>query len=359
MAFSRGELRELFELAVENDDFEFLAELELERREPVGVTYDRNTPKFDLDRKTDAQIKNLFRFRSAVDVRRLIRALGLPAEIRVANGAVTDVETAVCLTLRRLAYPCRLSDLEPLFGRNKEVLSMLINETLFLILERHIGKMTDLDQPWLTVAKLQHYADAIHAQGAMLKQIWAFIDGTFKATCRPGLFQRKMYSGHKRLHGYKYQGVTTPDGIIVNMHGPIEASRHDAYMLAESGLVLKMEQRALLDRDGTPFAIYGDPAYPLKTTLMVGFKGANVTADQALFNKSMSSARQAVEWEFGKVVREFAFLDFKKNQKIFLQPVALHYFVGVLLSNCHTCLYGCQTSRYFGVQPPTLEAYLY
>ena len=64
-----------------------------------------------------------------------------------------------------------------------------------------------------------------------------------------------------------------------------------------------------------------------------------------------------VEWEFGKVVREFAFLDFKKNQKIFLQPVALHYFVAVLLTNAHTCMYGSQTSKYFGLDPPSVEEY--
>ena len=52
------------------------------------------------------------------------------------------------------------------------------------------------------------------------------------------------------------------------------------------------------------------------------------------------------------------FLDFKKNQKILLQPVGKFYIVGALLTNCHTCLYSCQTSEYFGIDPPSLETYL-
>jgi hypothetical protein len=68
--------------------------------------------------------------------------------------------------------------------------------------------------------------------------------------------------------------------------------------------------------------------------------------------------RVAVEWGYGRIVRYFAFLDFKKNLKVFLQPVAVYYAVGALLTNCHTCLYGSQTSRYFGIAPPSLEEYL-
>jgi hypothetical protein len=42
-------------------------------------------------------------------------------------------------------------------------------------------------------------------------------------------------------------------------------------------------------------------------------------------------------WENSTI---FAFLDFKKNLKVLLQPVAKYYIVASLLINCHTCLYG-------------------
>ena len=80
------------------------------------------------------------------------------------------------------------------------------------------------------------------------------------------------------------------------------------------------------------------------------------------FRHALASTRPPaairVEWEFGKILKNFAFLDFRKNLKVLLSPVAKYYLVGALLTNCHTCLYGSQTSRYFNLEPPLLEHYL-
>ena len=84
--------------------------------------------RFNIQSFTDAQIRSRFRFHSAADIIRLVAALGLPAEIRLDNGSVIDGVTALCVTLRRLAYPCRLEDLEPTFGRNREVLSLTVKK---------------------------------------------------------------------------------------------------------------------------------------------------------------------------------------------------------------------------------------
>ena len=88
------------------------------------------------------------------------------------------------------------------------------------------------------------------------------------------------------------------------------------------------------------------------------FAGAQVTEQQAQFNKSMSKVRECVEWGFGKVVGTFAFVDFKKNQKVYLQPIGRMYMVAVLMTNVHTCFYGSQTSQFFGIDPPDLHRYL-
>lgn len=39
--------------------------------------------------------------------------------------------------------------------------------------------------------------------------------------CRPGRNQRHVYNGHKRVHALKYQSVVAPNGLIVNMFGPV------------------------------------------------------------------------------------------------------------------------------------------
>ena len=83
-----------------------------------------------------------------------------------------------------------------------------------------------------------------------------------------------------------------------------------------------------------------------------------MTEEQILFNQSMSKVCECVEWGFGKVVAVFAFVDFKKNQKVYLQPVGHMYVTAVLLTNIHTCFYSSQTSQYFGLEPPNVHEYL-
>lgn len=171
--------------------------------------------------------------------------------------------------------------------------------------------------------------------------------------CRPGRDQRELYSGHKRIHGIKFQSVVFPNGIIGNLRGPYPGRRHDCYMLSDTGLLPQLERMM------PQYCLYGDPAYPLRSTLISPYKGAHLCPGQQSFNTAMSTVRQCVEWEFGKTISLFAFLDYRKNMKLYLQPVGKLYLVGVLLKNCHACIYGSQTSQYFQLQPPSLETYLY
>lgn len=114
----------------------------------------------------------------------------------------------------------------------------------------------------------------------------------------------------------------------------------------------------LMEKQQRQFVLYGDPAYPLRPLLLKPYMGAKLTGAQQEFNKAMSSVRQCVEWGFGKVLSEFAFVDFKKNQKWMLQDLAKMYKASVILTNCHTCMYSSQTGMYFNLQPPCLEDYL-
>lgn len=94
-------------------------------------------------------------------------------------------------------------------------------------------------------------------------------------------------------------------------------------------------------------------AYGVSRTIISPFRGQQLTPADKEFSKAMSAAHFSVEWTFGKIIQQFAFLDFRKNLKILLQPVGKYYFVGTLLTNCHTCLYGSQTSTFFCVSHPT------
>ena len=52
-------------------------------------------------------------------------------------------------------------------------------------------------------------------------------------------------------------------------------------------------------------------------------------------------------------------MDYEKNLKLHLQPVAKYYLVGAVLSICHTCMYGNEGSSYFGLETLTIEEYLH
>lgn len=66
----------------------------------------------------------------------------------------------------------------------------------------------------------------------------------------------------------------------------------------------------------------------------------------------------SVEWLFGEVLALWSFVDFKKQQKLLLQPVGLYYKAACLLTNCQTIVkQGNTCSKEFKVIPPTLEEY--
>lgn len=151
--------------------------------------------------------------------------------------------------------------------------------------------------------------------------------------------------------------MVAPNGIICHLFGPLEGRRHDAFMLAESGVLEKLEHR-LNKANGDPFVIYGDPAYPVRRHILAPFRGARLTQAEQCFNEDTSAVRTSIEWGYGKIVKYFAFLDFSKNLKVLLQPVGKLNKVAALLANCHTCLYGSQTNQFFNLVPPDLETYL-
>ena len=148
---------------------------------------------------------------------------------------------------------------------------------------------------------------------APLRNCIGFVDETVRPIGRPTRHQRVCYNGHNRIQALKFQSVVVRNGLIANLYGPIEGRRHDCALFTASGLMEEFEVRQRINRAGQPFALYEDAAYPLRPYL---------------------------------------------HLRVPLSPVAKFYLVERLLSNCHTCLYGSQPSRYFDLDPPQLEFYL-
>ena len=108
----------------------------------------------------------------------------------------------------------------------------------YWIYENHFHRLTSWNnQPFLSPANLQLYAQAISRKGSPLKNCFGFVDGTVRQISRPGDNQHLVYNGHKRVPALKFQAVVIPSGLVANLYGPIEGRRHDAGMLEESGLL--------------------------------------------------------------------------------------------------------------------------
>ncbi|XP_050513787.1 uncharacterized protein LOC126889496 [Diabrotica virgifera virgifera] len=314
-------------------------------------------PHFVLETVDEKDAEQNFRFKKR-DIPLLARFLRIPNRIRTKSGHIATGIEGICIFLRRLAYPNRLCDLEYIFQRSPPALSEICNYVCKHIYDNFRYVLEDLNRlNWLTRDRLQQYAQAVANKGAAVQNCWGFIDGTARAICRPGIDQEAYYSGHKHFHCTKYQAVVCPDGLTVSLHGAFMGRRHDAGILRESGLYNQLEEKTRFP-DGSTFVLYGDQAYGIRELLLCPYPGQGVNQLQQNFNASMSTVRQAVEWSFQKVIAEFAFLDFKKNQKLLLQDVEAMYKTATILTNCHTCLYGSQSGQFFNMPSPTLEQYL-
>ena len=168
-----------------------------------------------------------------------------------------------------------------------------------------------------------------------------------KQSCTTFLLKNKYDNMCTRLPRLLVWCVTTKERTLQS---------HDAALLRESGLLPQLD---LLGNGPNqhPYCLYGDQGYPNRPTLIVPYKGRVLTRRQKVFNNA--NFRISVEWGFKDVRHLFTSLDFKYGLKLYQNQVAKMYLVGTLLTNCHICLYGNQTSKYFNLKPPSLEQYLY
>lgn len=250
---------------------------------------------FNLNNLSETECKLYFRFEQD-DIPRLAQALRVPNDLTTGSGHRCSGIEGLCILLRRLSYPNRLSELEYLFGKSAPALSKIIDYMLNHIYNNFGHKLSNLrNLHWLNLDRFQLYANAISQKGAPIPNWWAFIDGTARSICKPSENQEAYYSGHKRHHCVKYQALTCPDGMIVSLKGGYEGRKHDAAILRESQLYYQLERSARFP-NGENFIIYGDKAYGIRELLLTPFANrAGMTPEQQEFNARMSEVRIAVE----------------------------------------------------------------
>ena len=152
---------------------------------------------------------------------RIAPCLRVPPIFKCSNGTICDGTEGLCIVLKRFAYPCRYSDMMPIFARSAPELSMISNQVTDWIYNTHGHKVTQWNHGILNPSLIATYADAVHTKGAALDNCFGFIDGTVWPISRPISHQRIVYNGHKRVHALKFQAVTLSNGLIANIYGPV------------------------------------------------------------------------------------------------------------------------------------------
>ena len=155
------------------------------------------------------------------DIAALAEALQIPDLISCNQRSKAEGTEALCMLLKRFAYPCRYSDMVPRFARPVPVMSMVTNEMLDYIYTVHSHRIINWNPAVLNPQALQTYAQVISQRGSPLQNCFGFVDGTVRPIARPDNNQRIVYNGHKRVHALKFQSLSLPNGLIGHLYGPV------------------------------------------------------------------------------------------------------------------------------------------
>jgi len=211
----------------------------------------------------------------------------------------------------------------------------------------------------LTALELDSFCDVVFHKSGRLTNCFAFIDGTTFEISRPNESkQRAFYSGHKRHHVVKIQGVMGVNGMFLHSSTVFEGCRNDRGMFLASDLqtTLSMLQPPP-QQPPRSYVLYGDGGYTMGPYLVTPFLLPNHA--QLQFNTDMAKSRIAVEMGFKRVKSLWPFLKMPDRLHLENTPIGALILCGVLLTNVRTCVEGRnQISDYFGIAPPTLEQYI-
>ena len=105
------------------------------------------------------------------DIPLLGEVLQIPEVVICNQRSIADGTEALCMLLKRLAYPVRYSDMVPRFARPVPVLSMITNEVLDHVYRAHQHRICQWYPEVMNPLPLQTYADAVANKGAPLQTV--------------------------------------------------------------------------------------------------------------------------------------------------------------------------------------------
>jgi hypothetical protein len=224
---------------------------------PQLVTLHPMVPKFRFFDECDKSwcYRNT-RFRKQ-DLPRVLLRLELPEWCVMSNRATLSGETVLLVSLFSLASPITQEQVAAEFGfadqsivsRTKTFFCSHVNDRFGHLLQPERDD-DDAFLRWaslMTIFKTRIFA---RSRDPRFADVCMFTDGTFRPTCRPVQraedaaarlsTQRPFYSGHKKRHGFKFQGVMLPNGLFASLHGSWVGRRNDGHLYRETGINSKV-----------------------------------------------------------------------------------------------------------------------
>lgn len=263
------------------------------------------------------------------DLFRLAACTGFESEIDfiLDNRMKISGETVLILGLYAMHWPFTQEHLQYEFGfSNQSVVSRILCAFCEHLLHRYIHLIqADHDDAFsMWINHVNNFVFRVRAEWPNcpegMEDIGCFVDGSANYTCRPcqreehselGLdTQRGWYNSYYGNHGQKFQGVVAPNGMFLQMYGPVSIRCHDSPLVTRSGLNNKLVW--LSNASGITIKAHGDSAYPRRSHLL---KHSSYR---------MAQKRICVEWAFGKMQQIFAVTDFEAHLQV--RSVASSFF---------------------------------
>ena len=132
-----------------------------EKNQSRGVFPYLKFNRFDLDAWDDSECYTELRFRKKY-LPALLSNLRIPEKIVWSQRTTCSGLEALCILLKRLAFPCRYTDMATRFGRNPTELCLIFNTMLNVLYTTHHHRLSSWEQPFLSPENLASYAAAIH-----------------------------------------------------------------------------------------------------------------------------------------------------------------------------------------------------
>jgi hypothetical protein len=88
-------------------------------------------------------------------------------------------------------------------------------------------------------------SETLHIFGSPTCFVFGFMNCTTCQTCLTGGFQELMYTGYRKYHGMKFQGIVILNSLLAHFKGHFRAPQHNLGILNNSQRITRLAKFAI------------------------------------------------------------------------------------------------------------------